>query len=66
MKKEPFIIERVYNAPTETVWKAITNADEMRNWYFDIPDFKPQWDLISNFQLDHLESNTYTYAPLRM
>ena len=42
MKKEPFIIERVYNAPTETVWKAITNADEMRNWYFDIPDFKPQ------------------------
>src|SRR5262245_12370934 len=42
MKKEPFIIERVFDAPSEKVWKAITNVDEMRNWYFDLADFKPQ------------------------
>ena len=42
MKKEPFVIERVLNAPTEKVWKAITNADQMRRWYFDIAEFKPQ------------------------
>jgi uncharacterized protein YndB with AHSA1/START domain len=26
---------RVYNAPIEMVWKAITDGDEMKQWYFD-------------------------------
>jgi uncharacterized protein YndB with AHSA1/START domain len=42
MKAEPFVIERVYNAPVEKVWKAITNKDDMRQWYFDLPEFKPE------------------------
>lgn len=42
MKHEPFIIERVLNAPVERVWKALTNPDEMKQWYFDIPGFKPE------------------------
>lgn len=42
MKNEPFVIERVLNAPVERVWKAITNADDMKQWYFDIPGFKPE------------------------
>jgi uncharacterized protein YndB with AHSA1/START domain len=42
MKHEPFVIERVLNAPVERVWKAITNADDMKQWYFDIPGFKPE------------------------
>lgn len=40
MKNEPFVIERTFNAPVDRVWKAITNKDEMKQWYFDIPDFK--------------------------
>jgi uncharacterized protein YndB with AHSA1/START domain len=41
MKTEPFVIERTYDAPIEKVWKAITNKDDMKQWYFDIPEFKP-------------------------
>lgn len=39
---EPFTIERVYNAPVEKVWKAITDRDQMKEWYFDIAEFKPE------------------------
>ena len=42
MKQEPLIIERTYNAPPETVWQAITDRDQMKLWYFDIKDFKPE------------------------
>jgi len=35
-------IEKILNAPVEIVWKAITESDEMKEWYFDIPSFKPE------------------------
>jgi uncharacterized protein YndB with AHSA1/START domain len=40
-QNEPFVIERVYNAPVEKVWKALTDKNEMKKWYFDIAEFKP-------------------------
>lgn len=42
MKNAPFIIERTFNAPTTKVWKAITDKDEMKQWYFDLAEFKPE------------------------
>jgi uncharacterized protein YndB with AHSA1/START domain len=42
MKNEPFIIERTYNAPAHKVWEAITNKDQMRQWYFDLADFRAE------------------------
>jgi uncharacterized protein YndB with AHSA1/START domain len=42
MKTEPFVIERTLNAPAEKVWKAITDKDQMKQWYFDIAEFKPE------------------------
>ena len=42
MKNQPFVIERTFNAPIEKVWKAITNKDEMKHWYFDLAEFKPE------------------------
>jgi len=42
MKNEAFVIERVYNASPASVWKAITDKDQMKHWYFDLADFKPQ------------------------
>src|SRR5258705_3187279 len=41
MKNEAFTIERTYNAPVEKVWKAITDNEEMKQWYFDLSEFKP-------------------------
>jgi uncharacterized protein YndB with AHSA1/START domain len=42
MKGEPIIIERVYNAPAEKVWRAITEKEQMKEWYFDFEEFKPE------------------------
>ncbi len=42
MKVEPFVIERTFHAPIEKVWKAITDKDEMKKWYFDLAEFKPE------------------------
>jgi len=42
MKTEPFVIERTYNAPIEKVWKAITDKDDMKHWYFDLAAFTPE------------------------
>ena len=42
MNEQPFVIERIYNAPLEKVWKAITDRTEMKQWYFDIAEFKPE------------------------
>ena len=44
MKNEPVIIERVFDIPVEKVWNAITDKDQMKKWYIDIPDFKPELD----------------------
>ena len=38
----PFVIERTYNAPVEKVWEAITDKEQMNQWYFDMPAFKPE------------------------
>ncbi|UAY50985.1 SRPBCC family protein [Ferruginibacter albus] len=42
MSDGTFVIERIVKAPVSKVWKAITDKDEMKQWYFDIAAFKPQ------------------------
>ncbi|MVT08927.1 SRPBCC family protein [Chitinophaga tropicalis] len=42
MKNEPFVIERTYSAPVEKVWQAITDKEQMKEWYFTLDDFKPE------------------------
>lgn len=42
MTDQPIVLERIFNAPTSKVWKAITNKDEMKNWYFDLAEFKAE------------------------
>ncbi|MCE3226982.1 MAG: hypothetical protein K0S32_1533 [Bacteroidetes bacterium] len=46
---EPFVIERSLKAPLEKVWKAITDKNEMKHWYFDLPTFKPEVGLEFEF-----------------
>lgn len=42
MQHQPFVIERTYNAPVARVWTALTDKAQMKQWYFDIPDFKAE------------------------
>lgn len=42
MKTTPFIIERTFQAPVDKVWKALTDKNDMKQWYFDLKAFKPE------------------------
>jgi uncharacterized protein YndB with AHSA1/START domain len=42
MNHLPFVIERTFNAPVEKIWNAITDKNEMKQWYFDLVEFKPE------------------------
>jgi len=42
MDNNSVVIERLYNAPVEKLWDALTNPAQMKQWYFDIPGFKPE------------------------
>jgi len=34
--------ERIYSAPINKVWRAITDKKQMKEWYFDLEEFKPE------------------------
>ena len=42
MNNKLLLIEQEFNAPIELVWRAITEKELMKKWYFDISDFKPE------------------------
>lgn len=42
MNDNPVIFERTYHASIEKVWKAITDRADMKQWYFDLVEFKPE------------------------
>ena len=35
-------IERTYPADVQKVWKSLTDPAEMRQWYFNLPGFRPE------------------------
>lgn len=38
----PIVVEQVYNAPVSLVWKALTDREQMKQWYFDIAAFRAE------------------------
>lgn len=42
MPNTPFTIERTFNASVEKIWRAITDKNEMKLWYFDLKEFKTE------------------------
>ena len=42
MNTSPIFKEVIINATVLKVWKAITDKDEMKQWYFDLAEFKPE------------------------
>ncbi|MGX5816921.1 SRPBCC family protein [Chitinophaga lutea] len=50
MKNEPFVIERTFDAPSDVVWKALTDVKALREWYFNVSDFKPEPGFTFSFE----------------
>jgi len=42
MANQPIIIEQLYFASAEKIWKALTDKAAMKQWYFDFQEFRPE------------------------
>ncbi len=60
MENKPIIVERKYNAPISKVWKAITDKEEMKQWYFDLAEFQPELGFKFQF-IGGTEDNQYLH-----
>lgn len=46
-------IEQEFNANPQQLWKAITDPQEMRHWFFEnMPDFKPEVGFKTQFNVE--------------
>jgi uncharacterized protein YndB with AHSA1/START domain len=45
----PITVQYKINAPAEKIWKALTDKNEMKSWYFDIQDFALEIEKEFNF-----------------
>jgi len=57
---EAVVIERTFDAPVARLWKALTDADEMRVWYFDLKEFRPEVGFEFEFTVEH-EGTSYRH-----
>ena len=59
---EPIVVEETYRAPPAAVWKAITDQDQMRQWYFEpIEEFKPETGFETQFNV-HVENRNFLHV----
>jgi len=49
LNRQPVIVERLLNAPVARVWLAITEKGEMKNWYFDLAEFRAEPGFVFEF-----------------
>lgn len=42
LKHQPVVVEKVLDKPVEQVWRAIADKAQLKQWYFDLDDFKPE------------------------
>lgn len=52
MDTKAIVVEQTFNAPIVVVWKAITDKDQMRQWFFDpIAEFEPKIGFETQFNV---------------
>jgi uncharacterized protein YndB with AHSA1/START domain len=50
----PVVVERTFNVPADLVWNAITDYDQMKQWYMkDLQSFKPVVGFETEFTISH-------------
>lgn len=58
MKAEPIIVEQVYRSTVEHCWQAITDENQMKQWFFPTMDsFKPQVGFETQFNVQARDKN---------
>ncbi len=49
MNIKPLIIESVYDVSVEKVWEALTQNEQLKEWYFQLDEFKPKFGFKFDF-----------------
>ncbi|MFW9931009.1 MAG: dihydrofolate reductase family protein [Candidatus Thorarchaeota archaeon] len=60
-KSKSVVIERTYNASVQRVWSALTNNAEIKQWYFDLPEFNAEIGFEFTFLAGKDENNQYRH-----
>ncbi len=55
------IIERVFKVAPQVLWKALTDKEQMRQWYFDLSDFKAEVGFEFEFSASCREDKVYRH-----
>ncbi|GAA4274270.1 SRPBCC domain-containing protein [Aquimarina gracilis] len=55
------VVEEIYNASIEMVWKALTDKEEMKKWYFDLSEFKPKVGFEFQFTGQGVKGDNYLH-----
>ena len=42
MSTQPIVSERTFNVSPTRLWQALTESEQMKQWYFDLPGFKAE------------------------
>ncbi len=58
---KPFVKEVTVNASIKKVWAAITDKDEMKNWYFELDEFRPEVGFEFQFEGTGKGGKTYIH-----
>lgn len=61
MSTNPITVEESIHASPEQVWKALTNKDAMKQWYFDLDAFKPEPGFEFQFTGQGLKGEQYLH-----
>ena len=61
MDDETVLVEQIFNKQVSKVWKAITEKDEMKHWYFDLKEFRPEIGFEFRFLAGPGEDNEYLH-----
>lgn len=53
MNSQPIVVEQVFPVPASVVWKAITDPDQMRQWFFQaMTEFRPEVGFETRFDVE--------------
>lgn len=60
-KNRPIIVQQIFYASIEQVWKAITESDLMRQWFFEtMESFKPEVGFETSFNV-HVDGKDFAH-----
>ena len=61
MNTDPIVVEQTYNVPLAVVWKAITDKEQMPQWFFNtMTDFEPEVGFETQFDVE-CEGRTFPH-----